>query len=96
MTTEKKKSVTKAKENSKPTAKKSVAKVNVGSPEAQVTVMTTRINEITEHLKIHKKDHMARRGLLQLVGKRRRQLSYLVSKDDQAYLDLVKKLGLRR
>lgn len=76
--------------------KKPVAKVDVGSPEAQVTVMTARINEITEHLKTNKKDHMGRRGLLQLVGKRRRQLAYLAKKDSQAYLALVKKLGLRR
>ncbi len=58
--------------------------------------MTARINEITEHLKANKHDFMARRGLLQLVGKRRRQLKYLAEKDEQAYLDLIAKLGIRR
>lgn len=58
--------------------------------------MTARINEITEHLKANKHDFMARRGLLQLVGKRRRQLKYLASQDEQAYLDLIAKLGIRR
>ncbi len=92
-----KETATKAKKTTvKPVTKKLVAKADVGSPEAQVTVMTTRINEITGHLKINKKDHMARRGLLQLVGKRRRQLSYLAKQDSNAYLALVKKLGLRR
>ena len=67
-----------------------------GSPQAQVAIMTTRINEITGHLKTSPKDHMARRGLLQLVGKRRRQLTYLAKKDAKAYLATIKKLGLRR
>jgi small subunit ribosomal protein S15 len=58
--------------------------------------MTARINELTGHLKINKKDHMARRGLLALVGKRKRLLKYLASKDSAAYLALIKKLGLRR
>lgn len=69
---------------------------DTGSPEVQVSIMTARINEITEHLKSNKHDFMARRGLLQLVGKRRRQLKYLAEKDDKAYLDLIKKLGIRR
>jgi small subunit ribosomal protein S15 len=93
----KKAEVTEVKQPVKRAVKKQpVVKVDVGSPEAQVTVMTTRINEITAHLKTNKKDHMGRRGLLQLVGKRRRQLAYLAKKDSQAYLALVKKLGLRR
>lgn len=71
-------------------------KSDTGSPEVQVSIMTARINEITEHLKLNKQDHMARRGLLQLVGKRRRLLAYLAEKDSQAYLKLIKKLGLRR
>ncbi len=69
---------------------------DTGSPEVQVAIMTARISEITEHLKANKHDYMARRGLLQLVGKRRRLLQYLADKDGQAYLDLIKKLGIRR
>ena len=69
---------------------------DTGSPEVQVAILTTRISEITEHLKANKHDYMARRGLLQLVGKRRRLLKYLASKDGQAYLALIKKLGIRR
>lgn len=69
---------------------------DTGSPAAQVAVMTERIKELTEHLKVNKKDFMARRGLLQLVGKRKRLLKYLAQEDGQAYLDLIKKLGIRR
>lgn len=69
---------------------------DTGSPSAQITAMTARINELTEHLKVNKKDHMARRGLLVLVGRRKRLLKYLASKDSEAYLALIKKLGLRR
>jgi small subunit ribosomal protein S15 len=72
------------------------AKADTGSPEVQVAIMTARINEITEHLKNNKHDYMARRGLLQLVGKRKRQLKYLAEQDEQAYLALIKKLGIRR
>jgi len=72
------------------------SKTDTGSPEVQVSIMTARINEITDHLKLNKHDFMARRGLLQLVGKRRRLLKYLAEQDPQAYLDLIKKLGLRR
>lgn len=72
------------------------AKEDTGSPEVQVAIMTARINEITEHLKNNKHDFMARRGLLQLVGKRKRLLKYLADTDPQAYLALVKKLGLRK
>jgi small subunit ribosomal protein S15 len=86
--------MTETKEKSTAAPKQSTG--NTGSPEAQVTTFTARINEITEHLKINKKDHMARRGLLAMVGKRKRQLKYLASKDSQAYLNLIKKLGLRR
>jgi len=77
-----------------PAAKQSTG--NTGSPEAQVTILTNRINEITDHLKTRKKDHMARRGLLVMVGKRKRLLKYLASKDSTAYLALIKRLGLRR
>jgi len=69
---------------------------DTGSPSAQITAMTARINELTDHLKINKKDHMARRGLLVLVGRRKRLLKYLASKNSTMYLELIKKLGLRR
>ena len=72
------------------------SKKDTGSPEVQSAVMTTRINEITAHLKKNKHDFMARRGLLQLVGKRRRLLKYLADKDSKKYLETVKKLGIRR
>ena len=72
------------------------SKTDTGSPEVQVSIMTARINEITDHLKANKHDFMARRGLLQLVGKRRRQLKYLAAQDEPAYLDWIAKLGIRR
>jgi len=71
-------------------------KADGGSPAVQVGILTERIKELTEHLKINKKDHMARRGLLQMVGARKRHLKYIASKDSQQYLALIKKLGLRR
>lgn len=79
-------------------AKKSAPETaeDTGSTSAQITSLTTRINELTEHLKVNKKDHMARRGLLVLVGRRKRLLKYLASKDSGVYLALIKKLGLRR
>lgn len=67
-----------------------------GNPAAQVGILTARIQELTEHLKVNKKDHMARRGLLQMVGKRKRLLAYIADKDSQAYLALIQKLGIRR
>lgn len=70
-------------------------KKDTGSPEVQVGILTARIAEITEHLKANKHDFMARRGLLQMVGKRKRLLKYIASKDGKAYLDLKKKLGIR-
>lgn len=72
------------------------AKNDTGSAAVQVGIFTERIKELTEHLKINKHDFMARRGLLQLVGKRKRMLKYIASKDGQAYLDLIAKLGIRR
>jgi len=72
------------------------AKNDTGSATVQVGIFTERIKELTEHLKVNKKDFMARRGLLQLVGKRKRLLQYIAAKDGQAYLDLIKKLGIRR
>lgn len=71
-------------------------KTDTGSSAVQVGIDTERIKELTEHLKVNKKDFMARRGLLSLVGKRRRLLKYIAEKDSQAYLDLIKKLGIRR
>jgi len=73
-----------------------VHKDDTGSPSVQVAVLTERIKELTEHLKINKHDFMARRGLLQMVGKRRRLLRYIAKHDSQAYLDLIQKLGIRR
>lgn len=72
------------------------SKTDVGSPEVQVTIMTARIAEITEHLKANKHDFMARRGLLQLVGKRKRSLKYLAEKNPKGYLALTDKLKIRR
>ena len=69
---------------------------DTGSSEVQIALLTERINELTEHLKVHKKDNHSRRGLLQMVGKRRNLLNYLAKKDEEAYKDLVKKLGLRK
>lgn len=69
---------------------------DTGSSEVQIALLTERINELTEHLKIHKKDNHSRRGLLKMVGKRRNLLNYLAKKDEAAYKDLVKKLGLRK
>lgn len=71
-------------------------KTDTGSAAVQVGVATERIKELTEHLKINKKDFAARRGLLQLVGQRKRHLQYIAAHDGQAYLDLIKKLGIRR
>jgi small subunit ribosomal protein S15 len=69
---------------------------DTGSPEVQVALLTERINHLTEHLKVHKKDHHSRRGLLMLVGKRRRLLDYLRSQDVERYRGLIATLGLRR
>lgn len=73
-----------------------VHKNDTGGSSAQVAVLTERIKELTEHLQTNKHDFMARRGLLQMVGKRRRLLRYIAKRDSQAYLDLIKKLGIRR
>ncbi len=66
-----------------------------GSPEVQVAILTDRIRELTEHMKTHKKDFHTRRGLLMLVGKRRRLLSYITAKDIENYRQLIAKLGIR-
>ncbi|MDD6796122.1 MAG: 30S ribosomal protein S15 [Clostridiaceae bacterium] len=69
---------------------------DTGSPEVQVALLTERITELTEHLKVHKKDHHSRRGLLMMVGQRRGLLNYLKEQDIERYRAIVKKLGLRR
>jgi len=69
---------------------------DTGSPEVQIALLTERINELTEHLKVHKKDNHSRRGLLKMVGKRRNLLNYLAKKDINRYRDIVEKLGLRK
>ena len=69
---------------------------DTGSPEVQVALLTGRIEQLTEHFKIHKKDHHSRRGLLQLVNRRRSLLDYLKKKDNERYKTLIEKLGLRR
>lgn len=69
---------------------------DTGSPEVQVALLTRRINNLTEHLKSHKHDHHSRRGLLQMVGRRRRLLRYLQNNDVSRYRGLIERLGLRR
>ncbi|MHB0927973.1 MAG: 30S ribosomal protein S15 [Candidatus Nanopelagicales bacterium] len=69
---------------------------DTGSPEVQVAILTSRINHLTEHLKEHKHDHHSRRGLLLLVGRRRRLLQYLAKKDIERYRALIERLGIRR
>jgi small subunit ribosomal protein S15 len=69
---------------------------DTGSPEVQVAVLTRRISELTEHLKTHKRDHHSRRGLLMMVGRRRRLLDYLRGEDIERYRELIGRLGLRR
>ena len=87
ITTEKKKAIT---------ADLAKNDADTGNPSAVVGIYTARIQELTEHLKINKKDHMARRGLLQMVGKRKKLLKYIADRDSKAYLELIKKLGIRR
>jgi small subunit ribosomal protein S15 len=69
---------------------------DTGSPEVQIALLTARINELTEHLRTHKKDHASRRGLLMMVSKRSGLLTYLRNKDRQRYLAIIGKLGLRK
>jgi small subunit ribosomal protein S15 len=69
---------------------------DTGSPEVQIALMSERIDHLTEHLKVHKKDHHSRRGLLMIVGRRRRLLDYLRRNDVERYRALIAKLGLRR
>ena len=69
---------------------------DTGSPEVQIAILTERITYLTEHFKIHKKDHHSRRGLLKIVGQRRRLLDYLKKKDIDRYRVIIEKLGIRR
>jgi small subunit ribosomal protein S15 len=73
-----------------------VHETDTGSPEVQIALLTDRINHLTEHLKVHKKDHHSRRGLLMLVGRRRRLLDYVKENDVERYRAIIAKLGLRR
>lgn len=69
---------------------------DTGSPEVQIALLSTRITYLTDHFKTHKKDHHSRRGLLKLVGQRRRLLDYLKNKDIDRYRDIIQKLGIRK
>lgn len=69
---------------------------DTGSPEVQIAILTFKINDLNEHLKIHKKDHHSRRGLLKMVGKRRNLLNYVKEQDIERYRSLVSRLGLRK
>jgi small subunit ribosomal protein S15 len=77
-------------------AKHGRSETDTGSPEVQISMLTRRINELTEHLRTHRHDHYSRRGLLKLVGRRRRFLNYLQKHDLEGYRALIKELGLRR
>jgi len=77
-------------------AKHGRAEADTGSPEVQIAMLTRRINDLTEHLRRHPKDHYSRRGLLKLVGRRRRFLNYLQRENLEGYRALIKELGLRR
>ena len=77
-------------------AKFGQSEADTGSAEVQVALLTHRINELTEHLRTHKKDHHSRRGLLMMVGRRRRLLNYLARNDIDAYRSVIRELGLRR
>ena len=69
---------------------------DTGSPEVQIAILTTRVNNLTEHMRVHKKDYATRRGLLALVSRRRRLLDYLRRVDPQRYLDIIGRLGIRK
>ena len=69
---------------------------DTGSPEVQIAILTKRINDLTEHLKVHKKDHHSRRGLLKMVGQRRSLLNYLIKVDIERYRSIIARLGIRK
>ncbi len=72
------------------------SEVDTGSPEVQIAFLTRRINDLTEHLKVHKKDHHSRRGMLKMIGRRRNLLAYLKKKDIERYRAIIAKLGIRK
>ena len=72
------------------------SEADTGSPQVQIAMLTQRINELTEHLRTHKHDHYSRRGLLKLVGRRRRLLNYLKQRDFQRYKGVIERLGIRK
>lgn len=73
-----------------------LSETDTGSPEVQIAILTKRISDLTEHLKVHKNDHHSRRGLLKMVGRRRNLLNYLMKNDINRYRAIVEKLGLRK
>ena len=83
-------------EKSKVIAEYATHEGDTGSPEVQIAILTKRINDLTEHLKTHKKDHHSRRGLLKMVGQRRNLLNYVMKKDIERYRALIAKLGIRK
>ena len=83
-------------EKSKVIAEYATHEGDTGSPEVQIAILTKRINDLTEHLKTHKKDHHSRRGLLKMVGQRRNLLNYVMKKDIERYRAIIAKLGIRK
>ncbi|HDN58817.1 MAG: 30S ribosomal protein S15 [Caldiserica bacterium] len=77
-------------------AKYQIHEGDTGSPEVQIAILTEKIKRLSEHLKVHKKDHSSRRGLLKMVGRRRKLLNYLKEKDYNRYIHLIESLGLRK
>ncbi len=83
-------------EKSKVIAEYATHEGDTGSPEVQIAILTKRINDLTEHLKTHKKDHHSRRGLLKMVGQRRNLLNYIMKKDIERYRSIIARLGIRK
>ena len=83
-------------EKSKVIAEYATHEGDTGSPEVQIAILTKRINDLTEHLKTHKKDHHSRRGLLKMVGQRRNLLNYVMKKDIERYSSIIARLGIRK
>ena len=83
-------------EKSKVIAEYATHEGDTGSPEVQIAILTKRINDLTEHLKTHKKDHHSRRGLLKMVGQRRNLLHYVMKKDIERYRSIIARLGIRK
>ena len=83
-------------EKSKVIAEYATHEGDTGSPEVQIAILTKRINDLTEHLKTHKKDHHSRRGLLTMVGQRRNLLNYVMKKDIERYRSIIARLGIRK